>query len=170
MARIRDRDTRPERCVRRKLWARGRRFRLRRRLSGVRPDILFSSAKVAVFIDGCFWHGCPLHYAQPRTRKAFWAKKLCDNVSRDIRQTRSLRAAGLTVLRFWTHEVVERPEQVLTDVAAAVSGQVTRHSSSWRVLLVECLENNEELRRLISLDEEQRTERARRNKNSYRRL
>jgi len=76
----------------------------------------------------------------------------------------------LTVLRFWTHEVVERPEQVLTDVAAAVSGQVTRHSSSWRVLLVECLENNEELRRLISLDEEQRTERARRNKNSYRRL
>ncbi len=82
MSRIRGGNTNPERIVARALWAAGLRYRLRlSRLAG-RPDIVFTGARLAVFIDGCFWHGCPEHYVRPRSRSVFWRRKLRENVAR----------------------------------------------------------------------------------------
>lgn len=120
MRAIRRKDTKPERQVRSLLHASGLRFRvdLPLRVEGyprtVRPDIAFTRARLAVFIDGCFWHGCPVHGQRPHVRNGhYWKPKLAGNAERDRAQTRVLEAAGWTVLRFWEHQ---NPE----DVAAAV--------------------------------------------------
>src|SRR5688572_18812214 len=106
MARIKGFDTSPEIALRRALWARGLRYRLKIRTPGGRPDVVFPTERLAVFIDGCFWHGCPLHYASPRSRKDFWSAKLAENIDRDWRQSTALQAAGWCVVRLWEHEVV----------------------------------------------------------------
>lgn len=102
----RGRDTGPELVVRRALHARGLRYRVdhplafdRRR----RADIVFIRAKVAVFIDGCFWHGCPEHGTTPRTNTEFWRAKIERNRARDRDTTERLEALGWVVLRFWEH-------------------------------------------------------------------
>ncbi|PZR08083.1 MAG: very short patch repair endonuclease [Archangium gephyra] len=107
MARIKGANTRPELALRKELTRRGLRYRLQYRIEGVRVDIAFPSRKLAVMIDGCFWHGCPEHYVHPRGNSAFWDKKLRENVDRDRRQTLKLRANGWTVVRLWEHEVLE---------------------------------------------------------------
>ena len=104
MSHNRDRDTKPEMLLRRALWARGCRYRLRCRLPG-RPDIIFVSARVAVFVDGCFWHGCPIHATRPKVNEQFWARKLQANSERDRAVNDQLGALGWTVLRVWEHEV-----------------------------------------------------------------
>lgn len=108
MAAIRRRDTKPEVTVRSALHRRGYRFRkdYAVRLDGklIRPDIAFTRRKVAVFIDGCFWHCCPEHGRQPGVNGEYWSPKLKGNVERDQRQTASLQNAGWEVLRFWEHE------------------------------------------------------------------
>ena len=103
----RGRDTGPELAVRRALHAMGLRYRVdhplpfdRRR----RADIAFTRAKVAVFIDGCFWHGCPEHGTTPRTNSRFWSEKIERNRARDADTTERLSAAGWTVMRFWEHD------------------------------------------------------------------
>lgn len=78
----------------------------RQRLS-VRPDFIFRREKVAVFVDGCFWHGCPKHSTKPATNTDFWTKKLTGNTQRDQRADRALLAAGWTVLRVWEHELAD---------------------------------------------------------------
>ncbi|GHB70717.1 hypothetical protein GCM10010397_46270 [Streptomyces spinoverrucosus] len=80
-------------------------------------DIVFRKAKIAVFMDGCFWHGCPEHATQPRTNAEWWRVKLDRNMARDVETTEHLRAAGWEVLRFWEHEA---PGDVALRVAAAV--------------------------------------------------
>ena len=75
-----------------------------RRIS-VRPDFIFRANKVAVFVDGCFWHGCPQHAKMPVAIASFWTKKLTGNMRRDQRATRALQAAGWTVVRIWEHEL-----------------------------------------------------------------
>ena len=77
----------------------------RRRKSKVRPDFVFPARRLAVFIDGCFWHGCPKHSTQPRTNKAFWRSKLSSNKQRDKLVSRALRRRGWVVLRIWEHEL-----------------------------------------------------------------
>ncbi len=104
MARIKGRNTSPELALRRALWAAGLRYRLHRKLPGT-PDVAFVGARVAVFMDGCFWHGCPLHYSFPSTRPEFWAAKLRGNVERDSRVDTQLAELGWTTLRFWEHEL-----------------------------------------------------------------
>src|SRR5690606_18670181 len=104
MSRIRGRDTAPELLVRREVWRRGLRYRVSHRIGRARADFAFPGHRVAVFIDGCFWHGCPDHYVRPRTRTLFWAAKLRENVSRDQRQTRELEREGWRVIRAWEHE------------------------------------------------------------------
>jgi DNA mismatch endonuclease (patch repair protein) len=100
MAAIRRRDTGPERAVRSLLHARGLRYRvdLPIRLAGhrpIRPDIVFTRQRVAVFIDGCFWHGCPEHGQRPGIRNgAYWSPKIAGNAERDQRHTAALEAAG----------------------------------------------------------------------------
>src|SRR5712692_8006639 len=109
MARIRGRDTLPEIRLRRALWRAGLRFRLKHPGMRIRPDLVLScdAFRLAVFIDGCFWHGCPEHYVPPRSAIDFWAKKLAENVQRDRRQTLALECADWHVVRFWECEVIE---------------------------------------------------------------
>lgn len=108
----RRRDTAPERALRSRLFADGYRYRCDLRLDLVdiraRPDIVFTRQKVAVFVDGCFWHGCRDHSATPRQNVDYWGPKLDRNRARDIKQTAALREAGWRVLRIWEHEPLEQ--------------------------------------------------------------
>jgi DNA mismatch endonuclease (patch repair protein) len=79
----------------------------------VKPDFVFRSHRLAVFVDGCFWHGCPLHATSPKTNAAFWRKKLAANRTRDRLVTRTLRQLGWRVLRLWEHELKRRQEHKL---------------------------------------------------------
>lgn len=101
----RGRDTGPELAVRRILHAKGLRYRVDFAPLGGRrrADIVFTRPHIAVFIDGCFWHGCPDHYTAPVRNGDFWAEKVRSNVSRDAETTEVLSAAGWLVLRFWEH-------------------------------------------------------------------
>ena len=104
MSRIRGKDTVPEMTLRRALWARGLRYRLHYRITG-RPDIVFPRQKTAIFIDGCFWHGCPAHRTHPKNNADFWRTKIENNIARDADVTKILEAEGWTVLRFWEHQI-----------------------------------------------------------------
>ncbi|MBI3416101.1 MAG: DNA mismatch endonuclease Vsr [Verrucomicrobia bacterium] len=88
-----------------------------------KPDFVFRAAKLAVFVDGCFWHGCPRHARIPKTRVAFWKAKLARNAQRDREVKSTLRRRGWRVLRIWEHELAQRNEaQLLRRIRAALSG------------------------------------------------
>lgn len=101
------RDTKPELALRRAAHALGLRYRV-----GIRPiptlrrtaDLVFTRAKVAVFLDGCFWHGCPTHHTVARTNADYWAEKVLLNRERDHATDEALAAAGWAVVRVWEHE------------------------------------------------------------------
>lgn len=76
----------------------------------VKPDFVFPKLRLAVFVDGCFWHACPMHATKPRNNAAFWWKKLAANKARDRKVNRTLRAAGWRVLRIWEHELTRQRE------------------------------------------------------------
>ncbi|MFJ9313447.1 very short patch repair endonuclease [Pimelobacter simplex] len=104
----RGRDTEPELAVRRALHAMGLRYRVDARPVpelNRRADVVFTKAKVAVFIDGCYWHGCPEHGTAARTNADYWGPKIQRNRDRDADTNRRLEEAGWTVARFWEHEV-----------------------------------------------------------------
>lgn len=119
MARIRSRDTAPEVQLRRVLRQRGLRPTYHPRLPGS-PDMGFVRRKVAVFLDGCFWHGCPQHYVAPKTRAVFWRRKLLDNVDRDAKVDTLLHANGFRVLHLWQHEL-SNPDEVAARVASELA-------------------------------------------------
>lgn len=101
------RDTTPELAIRREVHRRGLRYRVDASLPVIprrRADLLFSRARVAVFVDGCFWHGCPQHGTHPKNNGSWWEQKLAGNKARDSDTNDRLRAEGWTVLRFWEHE------------------------------------------------------------------
>ncbi len=99
MSRIRSKDTRPEKALRSALWRAGLRFRIGGKLPG-RPDIWFSRAKLAVFVDGCFWHGCSVHGTRPKTNAGYWNPKIEANRARDTAVLARLDAIGWKGLRF----------------------------------------------------------------------
>jgi DNA mismatch endonuclease, patch repair protein len=108
MRATRRRDTPAEVTIRRLLHARGLRFRVDCRVvdgTRRRADIAFSRAKVAVFIDGCFWHSCPRHGTRPKANAAWWTAKLDENCRRDADTTARLRKANWHVVRVWEHQV-----------------------------------------------------------------
>ncbi len=76
----------------------------------VRPDFVFREVRLALFVDGCFWHGCPKHATQPRSNAAFWRKKFAANQARDRLVNRALRRSGWRVLRIWEHELARKNE------------------------------------------------------------
>ena len=78
-----------------------------------KPDFVFPKQKLAVFVDGCFWHGCPIHATQPKTNAKFWREKIARNQARDRLVTRTLRRAGWRVLRVWEHELARKREKRL---------------------------------------------------------
>jgi DNA mismatch endonuclease, patch repair protein len=103
----RGRDTKPEMAVRRAAHAAGLRFRVDYRPIpelNRRADLVFTRAKVAVFVDGCFWHGCPTHHTVAKSNAEFWAQKVTRNRERDAETDRLLGEAGWTVIRAWEHE------------------------------------------------------------------
>lgn len=107
MAAIKSTDTSPERRLRSALHGRGVRFRLGQSITtqgrNVRPDIVFKLASVAVFVDGCFWHGCPDHCRRPASNSEYWTAKIDRNLARDRVIDSALKAEGWTVMRFWEH-------------------------------------------------------------------
>lgn len=113
-------DTEPEMLLRRELWQRGFRYRVCERVEGVRPDLVFRGPEVAVFVDGCFWHGCPQHYTPPENNEEFWREKLERNRKRDRRNDRTLEEAGWTVLRFWECDIRDEVEAVADEVAGSL--------------------------------------------------
>jgi DNA mismatch endonuclease (patch repair protein) len=121
----RRRDTTPELAVRRLLFAQGLRYRVdfapgsnKRR----RADIVFSRARLVVFIDGCFWHSCPMHGTQPVANSTYWAPKLARNAARDLETTAQLREQGWAVLRYWEHEGAGAIADDISKRLAAASG------------------------------------------------
>ena len=123
MAGLARRDTAPEVAIRRLLHAQGLRYRVAYPVPGLRRrsiDIAFTRRKVAVFVDGCFWHGCPEHGTQPRANASWWATKIAANHARDDDTTVRLEAQGWLVLRAWEHE---EPRQVAARVIAQVAGR-----------------------------------------------
>lgn len=119
------RDTKPEAMVRSLLHRRGLRFRKDYLISvdGVRthPDIVFTRWRLAVYIDGCFWHRCPEHGTTPASNVDYWVPKLKRNVERDHRATAALESAGWTVRRIWEHVPAEDAADSICDTLAACS-------------------------------------------------
>lgn len=125
MRSVRTVGTGPEIAMRRRLHAAGLRFRVAYPVPG-RPrrtiDIAFTRQRLAVFVDGCFWHGCPLHGATPATNSAFWRAKVEENTARDRDTDDHLTKVGWTVMRFWEHVP---PEDAAEAVRTALAGHVT---------------------------------------------
>lgn len=118
MSRIRGRDTGLELRVRSALWRRGLRFQTQ--YGPYKIDVAFPRRRVAVFVDSCYFHGCPRHFVAPRTRTEFWIRKIERNRARDRLVGRELRRQGWTVLRLWGHDL----RGDLSGVAAAVERAV----------------------------------------------
>lgn len=111
MSRQKSRDTRAELALRRALHVRGLRYRLHARpLAGYRAqvDLVFGPSRVAVMVDGCFWHGCPEHGTSPKSNAEWWRAKINRNKERDLATTQALTAAGWMVIRIWEHEDAEQ--------------------------------------------------------------
>lgn len=118
------RDTSPEVQLRSAFHRAGLRFRKDARPDPAlkcKADIVFRAAKVCVFVDGCFWHGCARHFRTPNTNSNWWEEKVGDNRKRDKRKTRQLRSRGWIVLRFWEHDITEEKlDQLVKKVFARV--------------------------------------------------
>ncbi|MGW6567424.1 very short patch repair endonuclease [Streptomyces sp. NPDC054975] len=128
MSRQGRRDTAPELAVRRLLHASGLRYRVNVPVPGMPRrtiDIVFGPAKIAVFLDGCFWHGCPQHATHPKANAEWWRTKLDKNMARDRETTAHLEAQGWTVLRFWEHE---SPATVALTVSNARAKAPVKHA------------------------------------------
>jgi DNA mismatch endonuclease (patch repair protein) len=100
-------STKPEVALRRELHRRGLRFRINHAKLPGRPDLSFTRARVAVFVDGCFWHRCPEHGTMPRNNRDWWQAKLDRNVARDRAKDTALTGLGWTVLHVWEHEAID---------------------------------------------------------------
>lgn len=123
-------NTAPEMRLRSALHARGLRYRLRRQIGRFRPDLVFPGARVAVFVDGCFWHGCPVHGADefrgPNAEK--WRDKLAANKARDLRAVEELKALHWRVIRIWECDTkrdvdlaAERVRQVVQEATSSAA-------------------------------------------------
>ena len=115
MSQNKAKDTKPEILLRKALWKKGLRYRLKNKLPG-RPDIIFPKRRLAIFVDGCFWHGCPEHYQSPNNRSEYWHNKLIENRERDIRSNSLLEGRGWTVIRVWEHEVTSHLDQCVNRI------------------------------------------------------
>lgn len=87
-----------------------------------KPDFVFPVSRVAIFVDGCFWHGCPKHCNTPSNNRGFWERKLTANKARDRRVNRELRTVGWRVVRIWEHDLAKRGESCIARIRSALSG------------------------------------------------
>ncbi len=116
MRSVRNQDTAPEIRLRRALWKAGLRYRIRKRVEKAKPDLAFLGKRLLVFVDGCFWHGCPRHYTKPAENAAFWVAKIEKNRARDARNNQMLEAKGWKVVRVWECEVEKELDRVVDEI------------------------------------------------------
>jgi DNA mismatch endonuclease, patch repair protein len=136
MARVRQKGTQAELDLRRALFARGLRYRLQMRIlvkTRRVADIVFPRIRVAVFVDGCFWHGCPLHATWPKTNSAFWRTKIETNRVRDTNTDSRMRESDWEVIRVWTHEPVNEAADRIARVVEERKHRFFKLSTSERV-------------------------------------
>lgn len=144
MGKVRGSDTGIEVLLRLIIWNQGYRYRKNHRVAGVKVDLAFPRYRLVVFIDGCFWHGCPVHYSVPGTRPKFWADKIRCNVYRDRKQTLELERRGWGVLRIWGHSIKKDPEWVAGKICSLLrTGKKPARVRDWRVVEVKRLAGND---------------------------
>lgn len=105
MKNLKDKDTKIEILVRKKLWSNGYRYRKNNRNLYGTPDISFPSLNIVVFLDSCFWHSCPFHFKMPKKNEKYWVQKIKRNTERDLEVTQHYLDENWTILRFWEHEI-----------------------------------------------------------------
>lgn len=132
MSRIRGANTKPEVAFRSALAVLGLIHEPAAKAPIGKPDIVLPNLRIAVFIDGCFWHGCPQHYVRPRSRTEFWSAKLIKNLERDANVSAALADMGWRVIRLWEHEVVEDIERAVEQIVSMVAGRATPSWSNQR--------------------------------------
>jgi len=121
MSQIKNKNTKPEIRLRKLLFSQGLKgYRLSAAITG-KPDIVFSKYKIVIFIDGCFWHKCPLCFKKPQTNKKFWIDKIENNVKRDRETNKSLVKDGWIVLRFWEHEIKKNINKCVSDIELEIN-------------------------------------------------
>lgn len=122
MSSVRNKNTGLEMKLRRALWKTGLRYRVDFKLPG-KPDIVFPKRKTVIFIDGCFWHGCPLHGTKPKTNTAFWKTKIKANIERDTQVTLQLNEMGWLVIRVWGHEIKKCLDVVVKNITDSLNSR-----------------------------------------------
>jgi len=88
-----------------------------------RPDFVFRAARLAIFVDGCFWHGCPKHFRIPKGNRSFWRRKISRNRARDLLVTLELRMQGWRVMRIWAHDLTKGSEHLVRRIKSALVGK-----------------------------------------------
>ena len=133
MSRIRKTDSGPEVKLRKALYALGvHGWRLRAKLPGT-PDLVFTKARLAVFVDGCFWHACPrCAIPRPRSNRSYWNPKIDRNVARDKRVGKELRALGWRVIRIWEHQITRDAESSARRVVAGLKTETEQQRDGGR--------------------------------------
>lgn len=126
MSQIKASNTKPEIFLRKALWRLGYRYRVKNRLPG-KPDVVFPLYRIVVFVDGCFWHKCPDHFVQPKTRASFWQSKIDANVERDHKNSETLKSQGWRVIRIWEHEIRSSLEDSVARVVKALEDRRNGH-------------------------------------------
>lgn len=119
MKAVKPRDTAPEKALRSALFRKGLRYRVDARPIKVfnrKADIVFRTANIAVFVDGCFWHGCPIHGTQAKANAGFWRNKIKQNQLRDLDTNEKLKKMGWKVIRVWEHENSEKAAEKILKI------------------------------------------------------
>ena len=114
MSAIRSKNTTPEMTLRKEMWAQGLRYRIH--YGKEKIDVAFPSRKLAIFVDGCFWHSCPLHSHIPKSNEKYWVAKLKKNRERSKGKDDRLEREGWTILHFWEHEINNK-KNVVAEIA-----------------------------------------------------
>ncbi len=121
MSRIKGKNTKPELLFRKYLFSKGLKgYRIGYKLTG-KPDIVFPKYKIAMFVDGCFWHRCPKCFVKPATNINFWKKKIDGNVRRDKEINKILKKEGWKVIRFWEHEIKKDLQKCYSEVEKEIN-------------------------------------------------
>jgi len=122
MSEIRGKDTKPELLLRKEIFRRGYRYSINYRFKELnfRPDLVMVSRKACIFIDGCFWHGCPKCFKPPKSNKRYWKPKIARNKERDRQQNKYLKKNGWKVIRVWEHDLKKDLKKVLTEIIKSI--------------------------------------------------
>ncbi len=125
MARIRGTNTGPERVLRSALRRRRIRYRSYQRIAGATVDVVIPDHRIAVFVHGCFWHGCPKHGSHPSTNVSYWQKKLKGNMERDLAHASSVKRAGWDVVTVWEHSLRKGGESAVDMIVRRIARKAT---------------------------------------------